>query len=453
MESAAREEQSTQLRNVATASLVGTMIEWYDYFIFGTAAALVFGQLFFPNSTPLAGTLASFATFSVGFFVRPVGSIIFGHFGDRIGRKNMLILTLIMMGAATFIIGLLPTAATIGVWAPILLVAMRILQGLGVSGEWGGAVLLAAEYAPERQRGFYGSFPQVGNSIGLLLATGSFALLSLLPEEQFLAWGWRVPFLASIVLVGVGLWIRLRIMETPIFRDMQQSQSESEAGFPIVEVIRDHYKSVLAAIGVRISNDTQGYIVIVFSVSYVTETLGMASGVSTSAIAIAAFFAIFVGFISGRLSDRVGRRPILAVLTVLIMAFAFPFFWLIGTKTLALIYLAYVVMYSIGNIGTYAIQASLLPELFPTRVRYTGTAFSYNMTSVVAGGIAPFIATALVAWAGGAFWPVVRYLWAVCLITLITLVFLSETSRESLTDVQPIERTGAVGGARTGQGS
>jgi MFS transporter, MHS family, shikimate and dehydroshikimate transport protein len=192
MESAAREEQSTQLRKVATASLVGTMIEWYDYFIFGTAAALVFGQLFFPNSTPLAGTLASFATFAVGFFVRPVGSIIFGHFGDRIGRKNMLILTLIMMGAATFIIGLLPTAATIGVWAPILLVAMRILQGLGVSGEWGGAVLLTAEYAPERQRGFYGSFPQVGNCIGLLLATGSFALLSLLPEEQFLAWGWRV---------------------------------------------------------------------------------------------------------------------------------------------------------------------------------------------------------------------------------------------------------------------
>ncbi len=417
------------VRKVALASFIGTAIEWYDYFLYGTAAALVFGALFFPESDPLIGTLLAFATFGVGFFARPVGGIIFGHFGDKVGRKAMLVTTLLIMGIATFLIGLLPTYQTIGVWAPILLVTMRILQGFGVGGEWGGAVLMAVEHSPRGRRGFYGSWPQMGVPAGLLLGTGILYLFALLPEEQFLSWGWRVPFLFSIVLVGVGLYIRLAIEESPAFRRVQQTNTT--ARMPIIDVLRTYPKAVLIAMGLRVAENGSFYVFSVFVLAYATEQLGLANTTVLIGVMIAAAFQLFALPVYAALSDRIGRRPVYLGGAVFSLLFAFPFFWIVNTGVAVLVWLAIVLSLAVGHAAMYGPQAAFFSKLFGTRVRYSGASLGYQLASVFAGGLSPFIATALLAWSGS-YWPVAVYLGFMALITIVAVLVATETFSEDI---------------------
>src|SRR6266576_4232225 len=310
------------IRIVAMASLIGTTIEWYDFFLYGTAAALVFNRLFFPTFDPLAGTLAAFGTYSVGFVARPIGGIVIGHYGDRIGRKSMLVLTLIIMGVATFGIGLLPTYAQIGPWAAVALVVLRLAQGFGVGGEWGGAVLMAVEHAPPGRRGFYGSWPQIGVPAGLLLSTAVFAQFARLPEAQFLSWGWRVPFLLSILLVAVGLVIRLRIVETPAFARVKEAGAEAKRR--IVEVLLNHPKEVLLAMGARLAENGAFYIYTVFVLVYGTQKVGIARETVLTGILIAAACALVAIPLCGALSDRLGRRPVYLFGACVTALFAYP---------------------------------------------------------------------------------------------------------------------------------
>src|SRR5918997_1694558 len=341
MDRSGREDtaQTSDIRQGLGAIFIGTAIEWYDFFIYGTAATLVFGQLFFsPDFSPLAATLSSVATFAVGFVARPFGGIIFGHFGDKLGRKAMLVLTLNMMGVATFLVGVLPTFESIGLLAPILLVLLRVVQGLGVGGEWGGAALMAVEYAPEKRRGQYWSWPQMGVPAGLLLATGVFGAVSFLPNEQFLAWGWRIPFLLSIILVGVGLYIRLRLLETPAFREVEESHTEAQ--MPIMDVLRNYPKNVLLAVGARVASDGSFYVFTIFILDYATKTLGLERWVILLGIAVASAIEIFTIPVFGVVSDRTGRRPIYLIGTVLLMILAYPYFLLIQTGSAVLVVLA-----------------------------------------------------------------------------------------------------------------
>lgn len=438
MESVGGQEQvpDNSIRKVALASFIGTAIEWYDYFLYGTAAALVFNQLFFPDFSPLAGTLASFATFAVGFFARPVGGIIFGHFGDRIGRKTMLVLTLLIMGVATFLIGLLPTYETIGVWAPILLVVLRVFQGFGVGGEWGGAVLMAVEHSPRGRRGFYGSWPQMGVPAGLLLGTLAVYLFALLPEEQFLAWGWRVPFLLSIVLVGVGLYIRLAIAESPAFRQVQESNTTAPR--PIIDVLRTYPKAVLIAMGLRVAENGSFYVFSVFVLAYVTEQLGLPNSLVLAGVMIASAIELFAIPFYGSLSDRVGRKPVYLGGAVFSLLFALPFFWLLNTEVTILIWLAIVLALVGGHAAMYGPQASFFSELFGTRVRYSGASLGYQLASVFAGGLSPFIATALLAAFG--YGAVALYLAFMALITIVAVVLATETFQDDIAADQPGER-------------
>ncbi len=429
--------QVESIRKVSLASFIGTTIEWYDYFLYGTAAALVFNELFFPNVDPLIGTLSAFATFAVGFVARPLGGAIFGHYGDRIGRKAMLVLTLLMMGIATFLIGLLPTYETIGIWAPILLVVLRLLQGFGVGGEWGGAVLLAVEHSPGGRRGFYGSWPQMGVPAGLLLSTGVFTVFSSLPNEQFLAWGWRAPFLLSILLVAVGLYIRLAILETPAFRQVQETQTE--ARMPIMDVLRTNPKGVLLVIGMRIAENGSFFIFSVFVLSYATEQLGLARSMVLAGVMIAAAIQLFAVPVWGAISDRIGRRPVYLFGAAFTLLFAFPSFWLINTQATILVWLAIVLALAVGHAAMYGPQAAFLPELFGTRIRYSGIAFSRELASVFAGALSPFIATALLAWAGS-YWPVAVYLAAMALITVVAVYLAPETFQSDITEERPEER-------------
>lgn len=435
-----QQEGDTQsIRQVITASFIGTTIEWYDFFLYGSAAALVFGQLFFPYSDRLTGTLASLGIYGVGFVARPVGGIIFGHYGDRIGRKTMLVISLMMMGIATFLIGLLPTTSQIGIWAPILLVVLRLVQGLGVGGEWGGAVLLAVEHSPPGRRGFFGSWAQMGVPAGLLL--GNVVLLpfaALLPEEQFLSWGWRVPFLASIVLIAVGLFVRLKIMESPAFRQVQESQSE--ANMPIVDVVREHPKNVLLAMGMRIAENGNFYIVTVFVLDYVTGELGLTRGTALTGVIIAAAFSLFATPAFGFLSDRVGRRPVYLFGAVCSLVFAFPFFWLVDTGSSVLIWLAIVLAIVVAHDPMYGPQAAYFSELFGTRLRYSGASIGYQLASVVGGGISPLIATSLLAFAGGHWWPVAAYMAVLSVITIVATYLASETFEEDISAERPEER-------------
>ncbi len=412
------------IRPVILASFIGTTIEWYDFFLYGTAAALVFSRLFFPNFDPLVGTLSSFGTFAVGFLARPLGGVVFGHYGDRVGRKAMLIYSLVIMGVATFFIGLLPTYATAGIWAPILLVVLRLAQGIGVGGEWGGAVLMAVEHSPGHQRGLSGSWPQMGVPAGLFLSTVVFGLFSTaLTDDQFLAWGWRVPFLLSVILIGVGLFIRLKILETPAFTRLQEDGRRESR--PLVAVMQRYRRSMLLAMGMRVAENGLFYVYTVFVLNYGPAELGLSRGTMLWGVTLAALAGLVAIPAYGALSDRVGRRPVYLFGAAFSLLYAVPFFLLLGTRSPVVIWLAIVIGVAVGHNAMYGPQAAYFSELFGSSVRYSGASVSYQLASVVSGGLAPFIATALLASGGSP--AVAAYMMVLAGITLGATYLAAET--------------------------
>jgi metabolite-proton symporter len=419
----------SSVRKVIVASLIGTSLEWYDFFIYGTAAALVFNQLFFPTFEPLVGTLLAFTTYAVGFIARPLGGLIFGHYGDRIGRKNVLVVTLLLMGIATFAIGLLPTYATIGVWAPILLVALRFLQGLGLGGEWGGAVLMTLESGGANRRGLNASWPQVGVPLGLLLANGILALMGALTDEPaFLSWGWRVPFLLSGLLVLVGLWIRMTISESPLFREVEESHTQ--AGAPIMEVLRSYPKQVLLAIGARVGVDVAFYTFVLFITTYVATYLKLPRNYALNAVLIAAAVQVVLIPLFGSLSDRFSRRPVYLAGAIGAAVWVFVFFILLDTGQFWLIVLAAVVAL-VFHAAMYGPQAAFISEMFPTRVRYTGASMGYQLAGIIGGALAPIISVALLDRYDTSI-AVSIYAVAMLLVTIICVLLAPETSKIDL---------------------
>ena len=418
-------------RKVIVASLIGTSLEWYDFFLYGTAAALVFNQLFFPEFDPVVGTLLAFSTAAVGFIARPLGGIVFGHFGDRVGRKQVLVITLLLMGVATFLIGALPTYATIGVAAPILLVTLRFLQGLGLGGEWGGAVLMSLEHGAPDKRGLNASWPQVGVPVGNLLAAGVLGLLNVvLSEEAFLSWGWRIAFFLSGALVLVGLWIRLTIAESPLFAEVETAGAKAK--MPLIEVIRNHPRGLLIAMAARIGTDVAFYTFTLYILTFITTNLELPRSVGLNAVLIGSACQLALIPLFGSLSDRYGRRPIYAIGAVSAAIWAFAFFPLLSTRSTPLIILATVIAL-VTHAAMYGPQAAFIAELFSTELRYSGASLGYQLAGVLGGGIAPIISIALAASFGTAL-AVSFYVLAMLVLTLIALWFAPETAKADLRD-------------------
>jgi len=416
------------IRLVALASLIGTSIEWYDFFLYNTAAALVFNKLFFPTFDPFVGTLLAFSTYTVGFVARPIGAIVIGHYGDKVGRRSMLVLTLMMMGVATVLVGLLPTYASIGIWSSVLLVILRLVQGFGVGGQWGGAVLMAVEHAPAGKRGFYGSWPQIGVPAGLLTSTIVFSLFSKLPADQFLSWGWRVPFLLSIVLVGIGLLIRLSILETPAFTKMKETKTQSRQ--PVLEVLQKYPKQVLQAAGMRCAENGSFYIYSAFMLVYATQHSHIDRSVALNGIMIASACEFVAVPAYGALTDRIGRRPVYMFGAIMTAVLAFPLFWLFDTGSTLLVTLALLLVFLCSHAPMYAPQGAFFSELFGTSVRYSGASLGAQLSAAVAGGFSPLIATALLPRYGPT--AIALYIIGMALITIVAVWSAAETMRHDI---------------------
>lgn len=385
------------VKKVVFASLVGSTIEWYDFFLYGVVAGIVFNKLYFPSDDPTISVLLAYATFAVGFVARPLGGVIFGHFGDRIGRKTMLVITLLLMGGATVLIGLLPTYDQIGILAPILLLLLRIAQGIGIGGEWGGAVLMAYEFAPEGKRGFYASIPQIGLSLGLFMASGVMALLTMMPDDQFMAWGWRAAFVASIILVGLGTWIRSNIDESPEFKQARADSKARDQGLPFVDMLKRYPGNVVLGMGARYIDGVFFNVFAVFSILYLTKYVGLERTFALWTVCGAAILMVVCIPFFGRLSDRIGRPRTYAIGSLLLALSVFPAFALMSSGHPALVVLGIALPFGIVYPMCYGPEAALFADLFDPSVRYTGVSFVYQFSGIFASGITPMIATALMA--------------------------------------------------------
>ncbi|EKU48282.1 MULTISPECIES: MFS transporter [Brevibacterium] len=424
---AERKTIRTQLRKVVAASMAGTVVEWYEFFLYGSAATLVFNHILFPPSdNPLTPILLGFATYAVGFIARPIGGIVFGHYGDKFGRKKLLQLSIILVGAATFLMGCLPTFGQIGYLAPILLVLLRIVQGFAVGGEWGGAVLLVAEHSPDKERGFWSSWPQSGVPLGNLLATGVlFVLTATLSEEAFLSWGWRIAFWLSAVIVLIGYYIRTRVSDAPIFEKIQAEEIEEGVDYGVKAVFKRYPREVFTAMGLRLVENIHYYLVVTFSITYLAVAVGIeASEILGLLLGAHAIHALLVPMI-GALGDRIGRKPPYAIGIILTASWGFFAFPMYDTGNPGLIFLA-LLLGLVFHGFMYAGQPAIMAEMFPTRMRNSGVSTGYQVTAIVAGSFAPIIATALLDEFGSSV-PIAIYLAVAALISLVALIFTRET--------------------------
>jgi metabolite-proton symporter len=428
---------NVKVGRVALASLIGTTVEWYDFFLYGVVAGIVLNHLYFPTTDPLISTMLAYGTFLVGFVTRPLGGIVFGHFGDRIGRKSMLVITLVIMGVATAAIGFVPTYAQIGIWAPVLLLLLRILQGIGLGGEWGGSVLMAFEYASPGRRGFFSSLPQMGVAIGLCLASGLVALMSkTLTEAQFFAWGWRLAFWLSLVLVAIGLWIRLTLMETPEFQAVKATGRQVKV--PFFTMMRDYRRPMLLGLGIRYVEGVLFNVFGVFAIAYLTQTLKLSrsdalGGVMAAALVMCVFIPLF-----GHLSDRYGRVRIFLVGALISGAAIYPSFWVMSTQTdhLMLVWAAIVIPFGVFYAMVYGPEAALFSELFDPHVRYTSISFVYQFSGIFASGLTPIIATALLRLNDGKPWMACGY---VVFSALVSAVCVSRVGKQSSRDATRLD--------------
>lgn len=418
------------MRRILIASLVGSSIEWFDYFLYGTVSALVFNQLFFVNEDPTIGLLLSYASFALAFFIRPFGGVIFSHIGDRIGRKKTLVLTLSLMGVATFGMGLLPTYQAVGIWAPILLITLRLVQGLGIGGEWGGALLLAVEYAPAEKRGLFGAIPQMGVTIGMLLGTVALSIMTLLPDNAFMTWGWRIPFIFSALLVFFGLWIRKGIDETPSFKKVKESGEVPK--LPIVETLKNYWREVLIAVGAKVVETAPFYIFSTFVVSYATANLGFSRTATLTAVMIATIITTILIPIMGNLSDKIGRKKLFIGGTIGMALFAFPYFWLLQQKSVLLLIVATVIGLGVIWAPITAVLGTMFSEIFDAKIRYTGITLGYQIGAALAGGTAPLVATALLDRFNNSYVPVALYIIFASVLSLAAIWAVKDRSNQKL---------------------
>jgi MFS transporter, MHS family, shikimate and dehydroshikimate transport protein len=420
---------------VAIASFIGTTIEWYDFYLYGTAAALVFPVLFFPNFDPIYGTMAAFGSYAAGFIARPLGSMVFGHYGDKLGRKKMLMISLILMGLATFLMGLIPSYQSIGLLAPLLISLLRVIQGFAVGGEWGAAVVMAVEHAPPGKRGIYGSFPQMGVPAGLLISTLVFSLVSnSMSNDTFLSWGWRIPFLCSAVLIMIGILVRLKVSESPVFLEAAEKKQQEER--PVLTVLREQKKPLLLTIGMKLLQNALFYIYTVFVLSYIVNTLNLDRSVGLNAVMISSVIGLGTLPLWSCLSDKIGRKPVYLFGTIASTLFVLPFFWLMDSGSVLLITIGIVIGLNVLHDAVYGPQAVYYSELFGTKVRLSGASIGYQVGAILAGGFSPIIATWLLAKFEGESWPICLYLIALGVISIVSTLFARETYRDSLTIVQ-----------------